>query len=88
MTVGPKPAVGSVAHSLNTPIALNRHEGDSHNDRGRNDGYVPQERTQSVSAQSLRSKASSELRATAPEFVPKLQDGMQLPTVVAEQCRL
>lgn len=43
--------------------------------RGRRDQYKPQVRPQSASGHSLRSVASSELRATAPEFFPRPQDG-------------
>ncbi|KAL5391670.1 hypothetical protein DPSP01_000963 [Paraphaeosphaeria sporulosa] len=45
--------------------------------RGRSEQHKPQVRPQSASAHSLRSKASSELRATAPEFFPQLQGELQ-----------
>ncbi|KAL5456204.1 hypothetical protein PMIN06_004004 [Paraphaeosphaeria minitans] len=45
--------------------------------RGRSEQYKPQLRPQSASAHSLRSKASSELRATAPEFFPQPQGDLQ-----------
>ncbi|KAJ4351859.1 uncharacterized protein N0V89_007203 [Didymosphaeria variabile] len=45
--------------------------------RRRSHQEMLQDRPTSVSAHSLRSKASSELRATAPEFFPRLKDELR-----------
>ncbi|KAL1596612.1 hypothetical protein SLS60_009260 [Paraconiothyrium brasiliense] len=50
-----------------------------HPPRRRSEQDMPQDRSQSISAESLRSKASSELRATAPEFFPQPQDELRAP---------
>ncbi|KAF1978896.1 hypothetical protein BU23DRAFT_549600 [Bimuria novae-zelandiae CBS 107.79] len=56
---------------------------DDHKLRGRSDQFIPRNRPHSPSVHSMRSKGSSELRATAPEFVPQPHDEMQAPTLNA-----